>query len=72
MQRVKKNEKKMKTTLEEIEEALINYNIDNFEKSDLRDYILDRVQKMKKVNNVEISTNFRKLLINYDLKFNRK
>lgn len=62
----------MKTTLEEIEEALINYNIDNFEKSDLRDYILDRVQKMKKVNNVEISTNFRKLLINYDLKFNRK
>ena len=68
----KKNEKKMKTTLEEIEEALINYNIDNFEKSDLRDYILDRVQKMKKVNNVEISTNFRKLLINYDLKFNRK
>ena len=68
----KKNEKKMKTTLEGIEEALINYNIDNFEKSDLRDYILDRVQKMKKVNNVDISTNFRKLLINYDLKFNKK
>lgn len=68
----KKNEKKIKTTLEQIEEAFINSNIDNFEKLDLKDYILDRVQKMKKVNNVDISTNFRKLLINYDLKFNKK
>lgn len=68
----RKSKREMKTTLEEIEEALINYNIDNFKKSDLKEYILDRLQKMKKDNNVEILTSFRKLLISYDLKFNRK
>ena len=68
----RKSKREMKTSLEEIEEALINYNIDNFKKSDLKEYILDRLQKMKKDNNVEILTSFRKLLISYDLKFNRK
>lgn len=68
----RKSKREIKITLEEIEEALINYNIDNFKKSDLKEYILDRLQKMKKDNNVEILTSFRKLLISYDLKFNRK
>ena len=61
-----------KAKLEEIECAIINFNINNFKKTDLKDYILSRLQQMKKDNNVEILTNFRKLLINYDLKFNKK
>ena len=50
--------------------AIINHNIDNFTKEDLKNYLLSEIDEMRKNNDGTIGTYFRKLLINYDLKYN--
>lgn len=54
----------------EYEHAIINHNIDNFTKEDLKNYLLSEIDEMRKNNDGTIGTYFRKLLINYDLKYN--
>ncbi|WP_304206508.1 SIR2 family protein [Fusobacterium perfoetens] len=51
--------------------AIINHNIDNFSKEDLKNYLLSEIDEMRKNNDGTIITHFRKLLINYDLKYNK-
>lgn len=51
--------------------AIINHNISNFTKEDLKDYLLSEIDEMRKNNDGTIGTYFRKLLINYDLRYNR-
>lgn len=55
----------------EYEYAIINHNIDNFTKEDLKNYLLSEIDEMRKNNDGTIKTYFRKLLINYDLKYNK-
>lgn len=54
----------------EYEHGIINHNIDNFTKEDLKNYLLSEIDEMRKNNDGTIKTYFRKLLINYDLKYN--
>ena len=56
--------------LKEYKYAVINHNIDNFTKEDLKNYLLSEIDEMRKNNDGTIGTYFRKLLINYDLKYN--
>ncbi len=56
--------------LKEYKYAIINHNIDNFSKEDLKNYLLSEIDEMRKNNDGIITTHFRKLLINYDLKYN--
>lgn len=67
---IKKESSNLKTKLEDIQDSLINSNINNFEKEDIENYILKKLDKMNMEKNEKISTNFRKLLIHYDLKYN--
>lgn len=55
----------------EYKHAIINHNIDNFTKEDLKNYLLSEIDEMRKNNDGTIKTYFRKLLINYDLKYNK-
>ncbi|WP_426711450.1 SIR2 family protein [Cetobacterium sp. SF1] len=66
----KKVTSNLKAELDVIQDSLINTNIKNFTKEDIEKYILDRLEKMNIEKNEKISTDFRKLLINYDLKYN--
>lgn len=67
---LRKESRKLKVSLEDLSDSLINSNITNFSKEDLKNYILGKLKIMNKENIVEISTNFRKLLINYDFVYN--
>lgn len=54
-----------------VKDNIINSNIDSLEQEDVREYILKIIRKFITTKNGIIRTEFRKLMIKYDLKYNK-